>query len=193
MPGRAKRWARRVLRRETTTARCAAPQTPTLSPSQRRPLTATPSDESLVASALTSTRSSPFFRLPPDIRESIFMEAFGGRFIHMDTSIVQKRVCKAFPWTENSGAVSGLHNANIWNVPLAVWGKKTVCVWCSSVCRRTVESPFRPDRIARGEVPQPFDCACHLRWATQCMHWPEDVPTTHRLGVMGWLLSCRQA
>lgn len=161
---------------------------PKLRPNGRVNLTPSPSQECV---ALQRADSS-FFRLPYDIRRMILVEAFGNSPLHMDLffiyPIVPLEERKRDPdlakrhayldWTSTTFA----HKPNDWTARR--WR------WQSTVCHRG--NGHRFGYIHSG----PWDDNC--RWGVAlCNYRPERSEYSGLsdcfIGVMGWLLSCRQA
>ncbi|KAL5353303.1 hypothetical protein ACLOAV_001339 [Pseudogymnoascus australis] len=140
-----------------------------------------------------------FQRLPYEIRRRILVEAFGGRTLHMDLEFNHPLVRKSGPQTEISHCDLGSNLIRDTNIRKG-WQ------WFGCVCHRPDEWPAgstfdsmlgqpwkdgerkpktRPceDRCCRG-TPNPSECG-PLRGEgqySQCF-----------IGIMGWLLACRQA
>jgi hypothetical protein len=144
------------------------PDPPVLPKIRACALTPSPSQESLV---LAATEKNSFFqRLPWELRRQIQIAAFGGRTVHMDLE---------FDYPELPGdAHTGLQYES-WvhrdrTAPLGWW-------WWSSVCHRN-------------PVMEGWEDHCRTARANAtCFLWPGEIPGKCLLGVMGWLLTCRQA
>jgi hypothetical protein len=143
--GRVSRWIGRLLGHSHTTSRSE----PSPLPSQRpRPIT--PSD----ARPCLPQSGSPFFFLPPEIRNEILLCAFGQRTLHMDLR----------PYYNPALHRHGVKREVVRKLP-KVYAPPTNWKWQSSVCHHN--APWTP-------AQHPWWCKCSV-------------------GIMGWLLSCRQA
>ncbi|KAK3295357.1 uncharacterized protein B0H64DRAFT_144795 [Chaetomium fimeti] len=127
---------------------------PTL-PYPRRPLTPTP--------AHPQQPTSPFFRLPPEIRHQIYQLVLAGREMHLDM-----RYTAAETSTPHSTAGASLHSARRWH-------------WRASTCHRHPAAQPLADRCGWGGPPP---TACHLFPDTSCGVGAE---------VLGLLCACRLA
>jgi hypothetical protein len=173
-------------------------------PEQRSPsLTLNPSREApiigveLVLSENVASASPFFSKLPPEVRRFVVMEAFGDRTLHMDLRLAYPPLPTAVTYhlsREHGGGTAPLS----WNIDRDLLVPKT-WRWWSSECHRMLppwSARVRQAR-ARGEVipyRYPTDDAC-LRGETHfCDQWSSDrLSGSCGVGVMGWLLSCRQA
>lgn len=131
-------------------------------------LTPSPSQECLVLAA--TDKNSFFQRLPWELRRQIQIAAFGGRTVHMDLDFDSP----ALPGTDHAGLCYESWIRRDRTVPFS-WR------WWSSVCHRNpaVEGWEDECRTGRGNAT--------------CFLWPGEIPGKCLLGVMGWLLTCRQA
>lgn len=145
-----------------------SPDPPVLPKIRACALTPSPSHESLV---LAATEKSAFFqRLPLELRRQIQVAAFGGRTVHMDLQFDYPEL----PGTAHAGLRYESMNHRDCTAPLG-WR------WWSSVCHR--------NPMLEGWEDQ---CRTARNNAT-CFLWPGEIPWKCLLGVMGWLLTCRQA
>ncbi|KAL6696878.1 hypothetical protein J3F84DRAFT_371513 [Trichoderma pleuroticola] len=151
-------------------------------------LTPSPSTESLALA------SSPLFgKLPRELRYDILLRAFGGGLLHMDLSYVHP-VAPTEP-----GRILFSHTGINTNDRLEVNWDTTVpkyCQWWSSVCHRVMpnyEKTWSFIRMSHPEIPRPGDDRCRYGDAHFCQSWPGEYPSKCKIGIMGWLLSCRQA
>lgn len=169
---------------------------PVLLAPRPRLLTPSPSHESLVESATAATANSAFFQsLPADLRRQILIEAFGRHTVHMDLSFAHPMV----PLTELEARTlagdirhCGLNCESnmLHHSPLKLDASKPKAwLWFSCVCHRD------PEYQVRGNYPisEPWTDACRTGAASGCPGWPGEKPGKCFLGIMGWLLSCRQA
>lgn len=164
------------------------PDIPCLTSTRRHALSPSPSSTELL-------NHSPFFdKLPPEIRRRILVQAFGDRTMHMDFSLIHP-IAVAAPGKRPPSSHAGI-NANIYtSPPLVHWdlGAPRSWQWRSCVCHRSLpdhlSSPI--DRI-RG-VQEPGADQCLNGGPHHCKAWPGEYPLKCKIGIMGWILSCRQA
>lgn len=175
MPEKLKRWTRRVLRLEDA------------APHDRQ---AVRSRESLTASASAAASNSPFFqKLPLEIRRPILIEAFGDRTIHMER-ITHNVSALAAVAAATGSSLAELRGPD----PTAQRRlRKVHWQWRGSVCHRAPEGSLRSWGIEQSYLSQPFECPCLTSRGGASPDWVDKVPESCWLGVMGWLLSCRQA
>lgn len=141
---------------------------PVLSPKRRHALTPSTSHEDLSHNGVA--RSSFFERLPLELRHRIYAAAFGDRIIHMDLR---------FDYPELPGTFHARLNAEVrgprdHTVPPG-W------IWWSSVCHRHPALDACYDKCRTGALN------------TTCSLYPGEMPDKCFLGVIRWLLTCRQA
>ncbi|KAL7907307.1 hypothetical protein GGI35DRAFT_455982 [Trichoderma velutinum] len=151
-------------------------------------LTPSPSTEALALA------SSPLFgKLPRELRYDILLRAFGGGLLHMDLSFVHP-VAPIEP-----GRVLFSHTGISTNDRLEVNWDTTVpksWQWWSSVCHRVMpnwEKTWSFIRMSHAEIPRAGDDRCRYGDAHFCQSWRGTYPSKCKIGIMGWLLSCRQA
>ena len=131
-------------------------------------LTPSPSRENLVS---VSTTGSPFFkRLPWELRNQIYLAAFGNQTVHMDLQCNYNEL----PLSPNSRIHAGSKTRLECNDHPGWY-------WWSSVCRRNPQAEYFYNNCRCGGDP------------TRCNLFPGKMPGNCFLGVMGWLLSCRRA
>ncbi|UNI17758.1 hypothetical protein JDV02_004078 [Purpureocillium takamizusanense] len=146
-----------------------------------------------------------FERVPPEVRRHILMLAFGDRTLHMDLSfrkrhnLITKRPYEGW----------GIH-ARIYDY-LAPGGREAHLLpgegkrwrWFGCVCHRfpsPEEEEAGPALLPLGRrrnnpwnhFREPDDDRC-LEGAGECNKWPGQWPGKCQIGVLGWLLACRQA
>ena len=141
----------------------------TLPAKRAHTLTPSPSQASLIFS---SASGGHFFeRLPPEIRNQIYMVAFGNRTIHIDL----QRNRSEFPFDPSisfhAGSERRLHCS-----------EHPGWCWWSSVCHRSPPFDFFYD-----------DCRNGGQEFADCELYAGDLPKQCFLGVMSWLLTCRRA
>ncbi|KAH6869261.1 hypothetical protein B0T10DRAFT_501726 [Thelonectria olida] len=136
-----------------------------------------------------------YFRIPPDIRRHILRLAFGDRRIHMDLSYSHPDA----PLATNRSTANhhcGIGSAFVVNKrERIVDDTQPECWhWWSSVCHR-----LPPGYESKSTGPMtylgpngPWADTCRLGQAEHCHSWPGRMPSKCRIGIMGWLLSCRQ-
>lgn len=121
-------------------------------------------------------QQSAYFKIPPNIRRDIIRLAFGDNRLHMNLLFGTSRMPLFFfeyhrHEDENDQSKSSDDEKRWW--------------WWGLVCRRFPPGgPTEP--MTRG--------GCDGPWADECVgvaRHPDESPKYH-IGVMGWLLSCRQ-
>lgn len=170
-------WVRKIRRSRET--KCGSRSSlsslpvglPILPKKRQRVLTPSPSDETLIQVASDATAKSPFFQwVPLELRRMIYIAAFGKRTVHMDLK---------FDHPELPGPAHARLNPDRMNprdrTAAAEWR------WWSSVCHR--------HPMVEGWMDQ---CRTGMSF-TACFLYPGEIPDKCFLGVMGWLLTCRQA
>lgn len=131
------------------------------------PLTPTPSE--------TAFNSSPFFpKLSYELRHAIIAHAFGEQIVHMNLFYHERRPKR--PTARGPHAVPGKHFF------------RSGYVWSSSVCHQCW-----PGAHGYRDALGPAYDECHSNGQANCIAWPGDGPEKCFLGIMGWMLSCRQA
>jgi hypothetical protein len=167
---------------------------PVLPSPRPRVLTPSPSHESLIASAATATANSAFFKdLPFEIRRKILLEAFGHVIVHMDLRLEHPILRSKDGADRNPPHYHRSH----FGPPKATKEKLDTCKpkewqWWSCVCHRA--PPGRAGFGVKGAaLTEPFEDQCRQGYDNWCEFWPGEKPGKCYIGVMGWLLSCRQA
>ncbi|KAK3306261.1 uncharacterized protein B0T15DRAFT_534840 [Chaetomium strumarium] len=171
-------------------------------PAQRpRPLTPISSQQSPI-------NLGRLARVPPELRWRILIAAFGGRTLHLDMQFAHPRRADAFDLVAQdvNGAAHGFGVS-----PLSPWyfparDAPRAWRWTSCVCHRMlpVGSRFERRCLAKGRpvASYPHSDGCLYGEVTYCHLWPPETITTRAMigapgkcmvGVMGWLLACRQA
>ncbi|KFY81649.1 hypothetical protein V500_11226 [Pseudogymnoascus sp. VKM F-4518 (FW-2643)] len=136
-------------------------------------------------------------RLPYEIRRSILIEAFGGRTLHMDLEFSHPLVRKSGPQTKIRHCDLNVNLTQDTNIRKG-WQ------WFSSVCHRPVEWPEgirlggRPPMKECEQTPKtrPHEDICWRGTLNPGECGPlrgEDRSSKCFIGIMGWLLVCRQA
>lgn len=164
---------------------------PVLPSPRPRVLTPSPSHESLIVSAATATENSPFFQnLPFEIRRRILLEAFGNVIVHMDLRLEHPILRRK----DGPDSNPPHYHQSPFEPPkeqLDTWKPKE-WQWWSCVCHRA--PPGRAGfELKEMAFTEPFEDRCREGYDMWCEFWPGEKPGKCHIGVMGWLLSCRQA
>ena len=139
----------------------------TLPAKRRNIITPSPSQVSLI-----SSKGGPFFeQLPPEIRNQIYLIAFGNRTIHIDL----RRDYRDYPFDPVERIHAG-SETRLRRLEHPGW------CWWSSVCHRRASIEYFYD-----------DCRSGGRDFADCESYASEIPKQCFLGVMGWLLACRRA
>lgn len=149
---------------------------PALPKKRKHLITPSPSCDNLTQSG---TPNGAFFkRIPRELRDQIYIAAFGDRTVHMDLRFQRPRVCKApcVPAHHQAHAQVGTDSGDIDHNAQPVWA------WWSCVCHRHPLGEPWNDQCQIGSPRGMCDAFYPGEWPGKCF-----------LGVMGWLLSCRQA
>ena len=113
-----------------------------------------------------ATASGAFFAMPFELREQIYVAAFGGRTIH-----ICHQKLPPTPGRSWYADYRGIRKRK----PSPTWA------WWGSVCYR------HPGLLAC------WDTCQDSFYPASCAFNPEDMPGELVIGIMGWLLTCRQA
>lgn len=147
-----------------------------------RKFTLTPSSSVVSLPAGTDhsipTKKDFFERFPPEVRRKILIEAFGDKVVHMHLTCGElgRPVGKKNPhWRRRPHAQPRRWKKNEYN-------------WWSCVCHRMGQYS-----ISNRDLAPPVEDECEQGDDTFCDIWPGEPDTKCFIGVMGWLLSCRQA
>lgn len=149
------------------------------------------SDPSFIHPSTTATTNSAFFRrLPPEIRRVILVAAFGDKILHMGLDLLRDdhyRTWEELYYTISQGYRQGAelpYSGVSWQ-------------WSGCVCRRHKSDESRlpfgrrgNSSVFRASEPGYDDCLTARRY---CLIVPGQSPDAYRIGIMGWLLTCRQA
>ena len=173
-----RKWLRQILRdtqEENAGRKASEPAIPPLPalPSTRKHLL-TPSSSLENLKPLIQPNGPFFERLPAELRLQIYVAAFGDRTIHLDLRQEYHRLIEA-PKAPTHAQVSedgGERNHKI--------GPRWV--WWSSVCHRHPMAPAWADQCQLGSPRQMCDTFYAGQWPGKCF-----------LGIMGWILACRQS
>ena len=173
-----RKWLRQILRdtQDEDDGRKAPehaiPPLPVL-PSKRKHLL-TPSSSLENLKPLIEPNGAFFARLPAELRRQIYVDAFGDRTVHLDLRQEFPRLVEA-PKAPTHALVSedgGERNREA--------GPRWV--WWSSVCHRHPMAPAWADQCRVGSPRQMCDAFYPGQWPGKCF-----------LGIMGWILACRQS
>ncbi|KAF5653527.1 hypothetical protein F25303_2235 [Fusarium sp. NRRL 25303] len=136
-----------------------------------------------------------YYKLPPDIRRYILILAFGNRRLHMDSSYDYPDISPELiqPLDKNH---CGIALENMHSIKLrAVDDTKPISwIWWGSVCHRRPpdHDVSRAGPMAHGGPDGPWADTCSVGEALYCDSWPGSFHSKCWIGIMGWLLSCRQ-
>lgn len=137
-----------------------------------------------------------FAKLPGDIRREILVLAFGKRTLHMD--LVFDQPLNLPPLADRTAALTAK-----FDFPhAAIRAKKTgeiassdvrkVWRWGGTVCHRM--PPGEPDSVLGWLLrPGPWDDSCLQGSVGFCQYYEGKWPGKCMIGIMGFLLSCKQA
>lgn len=148
-------------------------------------LTPSPSYECIMASTATS---SFFQRIPSEVRRMILTEAFGDRTVHLDFSFDHPMVYLSDEEAQKQRSHCGIDPGQA-RRPKRDTTRPKAWRWFSCVCHRDTES--RVPGI--GSSSEPYTDICLGGTAGSCRGWRGKFPYKCFIGVMGWLLTCRQA
>ncbi|KAF5632401.1 multidrug resistance [Fusarium tjaetaba] len=136
-----------------------------------------------------------YYKLPPDIRRYILILAFGNRRLHMDFSYDYPDMTSDLiqPLDKNH---CGIVMENMYGDKLRVVDdtKPRSWIWWGSVCHRLPPdlNISQTGPMTHGGPDGPWADTCRVGEARHCDSWPGSLPAKCRIGVMGWLQSCRQ-
>lgn len=164
------------------------PPPPCLPQNRPRVLTPSASQESLSAAAISATASSAFFqKFPFEIRNKILRHAFGNKTMDMSVSLgypLRPLPKRKRNQTRRHAGIRAFFLKPRWRTSRT---NRKVWEWFSGVCGHcppTVMNMYMDETNCDGDsLPGVRSC---------CETW-ENKPTFGYIGVMGWLLSCRQA
>ncbi|KAF6829486.1 hypothetical protein CPLU01_07892 [Colletotrichum plurivorum] len=128
------------------------------------------------------TPNGPFFRLPAELRTDIIAEAFGNKTLH----VLVEFDCPPIHTPAGHGGTRPSPSQTAREGEIARHlRRRRRWRWRSCVCHRELRDhewwrTIGEDRCLAGEAPN-------------CHRWHGETPGKCFLGVMGWLLSCRQA
>ncbi|KAM5357506.1 hypothetical protein ACJZ2D_016196 [Fusarium nematophilum] len=163
-----------------------------------RPRDLTPSGFRQGSYREASFQESAYFKIPIDVRRQILRLAFGDRRLHMDLSNSHPDAPLASDKSidDHHCGIDSIQSKKVANKRERLVDKTRPksWQWWSSVCHR-----LPPDHDAtltgpmtNGGPDGPWADHCRLGEAAHCHSWPGHVPSKCHIGIMGWLLSCRQ-
>jgi hypothetical protein len=180
---------------------------PTLPSERAHILTPSPSREELCQRVAARSADSTFFQhLPYEIRRRILVDAFGGRTVHMDLRFGYPEAPRGDDAVESDARAATHCNRNRMDryerVP---WDPKYLeldvskpkeWIWSSSVCHRVFPNK-RTGKFYYEADPNVAEDRCRFGgYRTLSWFYCQGYGVVHNqcfLGIMGWLLSCRQA
>ncbi|KAI8962026.1 hypothetical protein F5Y11DRAFT_357239 [Daldinia sp. FL1419] len=138
---------------------------------------------------MASTAASSFFqRIPAEVRRMILIEAFGDRIVHLDLRFDHPMVYLSDEEAQKQRNHCGIELGQS-RRPKRDATRPKAWRWFSCVCHRDTESCVR----GTGSVSEPYTDICLGGTARSCRGWRGEFPYKCFIGVMGWLLTCRQA
>lgn len=144
---------------------------PVLPPNRQHVLTPSASHEDLTR--FIRPNGVFFEQFPRELRDQIYIAAFGERTVHMDLQ---------FEYPRYSDLSRTLIHAQVNSYGRTDYNAGRRWAWWSSVCHRHPLAEAWDDNCQRGSPREMCDAFYSGEWPGKCF-----------LGVMGWLLSCRQA
>ncbi|OBT49691.1 hypothetical protein VE04_10049, partial [Pseudogymnoascus sp. 24MN13] len=173
------------------------PPLPTLPPTRPRVLTPSPSRETLTASAASATSTSAFFQtLPFEIRHKILKEAFGNYTMHMHLSYDLPKPPLSIRQQDPKHRHANVRKVPTLPSPQSKFSipKRKTWQWWSCICHRASPWTLSQSRPPAHMLDKPCYDGCYTTIGSSwCEFWPGEAPGKCFIGVMGWLLSCRQA
>ncbi|CAH0057152.1 unnamed protein product [Clonostachys solani] len=159
-----------------------------------RPAAAAPIS-TVVEEPLSESTSPLFSRIPPEVRRDILLYAFGEHTLHMDLGFhAPPKHVDEEPTDPGNTAHAGIESQEF----ISFGDRDGQWRWGGCICHR---SPPEEDPLSLGRlrcdplVPTResyYSDGC-LAGEASCPHWPGQWPVKCQIGIMGWLLSCRQA
>lgn len=150
-------------------------------------LTPSHSRENLIALSAMSNYGL-FQHMPYEIRRMIIIAAFGGQTLHLDLTF-------AHPLERMPGAQPNMNHCGLGYELVRNVNQPKDWQWFSCVCHRrarlTVLETWR--RVGQKMKPDDDECLNGIPRGCDCEAWGGDWPGKCFIGIMGWLLSCRQA
>ncbi|KAI0131562.1 hypothetical protein F4814DRAFT_438006 [Daldinia grandis] len=138
---------------------------------------------------MASTAINSFFqRIPAEVRRMILVEAFGNRTVHLDLCFDHPMVYLSDEEAQKQRNHYGIDPGQA-RRPKRDTTRPKAWKWFSCVCHRDTEPRVR----GVGGSSEPYTDICLGGTAGSCRGWRGEFPYRCFLGVMGWLLTCRQA
>ncbi|QGI68334.1 hypothetical protein CEK26_012296 [Fusarium fujikuroi] len=170
-----------------------------------RPRALTP-DPNLLSSSNNSTASVSgprpryqetclWFRVPPNIRSDILRLAFGDTRIHINMEYNRPHIAHPESSSLHCGIVVGPGEYPGEEMRVLDKTKPATWRWWSSRCHRSYPDETKNQGpMTRGGAPGPWVDNCRNGGnSSVCEAWKEQEGSSAcHVGVMGWLLSCRQ-
>lgn len=173
------------------------PPLPTLPQTRPRVLTPSPSRETLTLSAASATTNSAFFQtLPFEIRHKILKEAFGNYTVHMHLSYDFPKPPLSIRQQDPKHRHANVRKVPPLPPPQSKFSipKRMTWQWWSCICHRASPWTLSQSRPPTTQLDKPCYDGCYTTIGSSwCEFWPGGEPGKCFIGVMGWLLSCRQA
>lgn len=141
-----------------------------------------------------------FQRIPFEIRRQILVLAFGEQTVHMDLQfrypldLAEKKLT----WLRLHARIDYSRSRRGTDGYLQrTEGERQEWRWFSCVCHRFPPNATQLSHGRRRNYPwlffrDPDDDRC-LEGCGTCEEWPGEWPVKCQIGIMGWLLSCKQA
>ncbi|KAG4263909.1 hypothetical protein FPRO04_09237 [Fusarium proliferatum] len=136
-----------------------------------------------------------YYKLPPDMRRYILILAFGNRRLHMDLSYdypdISPELIQPLEKNHCGIALENMHSIKLRAVDDT---KPRSWIWWGSVCHRLPpdHDVSRAGPMTLGGPDGPWADTCSVGEALYCDSWPGSFPSKCWIGIVGWLLSCRQ-
>lgn len=179
-------------------------------PTERRPITPSPTRDNSTDQVLRASLGI-FGKLPPELRWQVLTLAFGDRILHLDLRYMPvRRRDRSVDNVHDQARTpcSYKHSIVLPGLPIP-YNEDCAWQWYGGVCHSQAPGRRRPlAQCIRGTPPQktnpssyswPHEDHCLRGRAGACPEWTtshggaQDAHCDARIGVMGWLLACRQA
>lgn len=145
-----------------------------------------------------SERSNFFKKLPFEIRRQILCDTFGDQTLHIELDYDHPMIPRKMPTTRHAARNSGWTSGSSSFAFRPKYhletdrNKSRKWRWWSCVCHRQL----KPISFFKGQVRrenEPWFDQCKYGYNNWCEKESWKIPNQCYIGVMGWLLSCRQA
>lgn len=155
-------------------------------------------DATSVHSSVSATQQqSCFYSLPYEMRRQILVYAFGERQIHLDLSFTypdaksaQKRDKRSLP---SCGIKSKIPVTTFDKLELGLRRRKQWQWWGCECHRSSSDAQWMWSNNAGPAALGPWVDKCCDGRRRSCTSETGKMPYNYQIGIMGWLLSCRQA